>query len=276
MRHYLALTLSLAFAISACDSKSESSGGGGTANPPPAPTSGSPSTPQAPSPSAPAGPTGSISGVVKLDGVLTPDKGPGGILGIPACAAVWKNKVPESDTLVMGEGQTMANVLVYVKTGLPNRKYDAPKDGVVFDQIGCIYTPHVLAVQANQPVTFRNGDTGIMHNVNGAPKLNESFNKGQINKGDQNTFQFPIEEIAISVNCNVHPWMSAYLHVLPHPYFKLTGKDGAYKIEGLPAGEYELRAWHEKFKDKPLIAKVTVAAGGTATQDFNFKGAEKK
>jgi len=275
MRRYLALTLSLAFAISACDSKTETPGGGGAANPPPAPTNGVPSAPQAPPAPAPAGPPGSISGVVKLDGWLKPDGPINSINGVPACAAVHKGVIPNFDTLVMGEGQTMANVLVYVKTGLPKGKYDAPKDGVVFDQVGCIYSPHALAVQTNQPVTFRNGDTGIMHNVNGAPKLNEAFNKGQINKGDQNTFQFPNEELAINVNCNVHPWMSAYLHVLPHPYFKLTGKDGAYKIEGLPAGEYEIRAWHERFKDKPLIAKVTVAAGGTATQNFEFKGEKK-
>src|SRR5262245_59198036 len=111
MRHYLALALYLAFFVSACDSKTETpSGGGGASPPPPAPSSAPPAPPQAPPTPPVAGPTGSISGVVKLDGWLALDKPPGGINGVPACAAVWKGKLPDSDTLIMGDGQTMANV----------------------------------------------------------------------------------------------------------------------------------------------------------------------
>src|SRR5688572_21371914 len=250
MRRNIALTLYLGCIVfGGCDKKADY-----TAQPPaPSPTSTSnppaPQAPPAPTGNSTPGKTGAISGVVKLDGWLKSDGPIGNMRQVPACAVVHKDGIPNFDTLVMGDGQTMANVLVYVKGGVPGRKHDTPKEGVIFDQVGCIYTPHGHAVMTNQPVTFRNGDTGILHNVNGSPKLNESFNKGQLNKGDQNTFQFPNEEIAINVQCNVHPWMSAYLHVLSHPYFKLTAKDGAYKIEGLPAGTYEVRAWHERFKD---------------------------
>ena len=273
MLRYLAPTLLFAVAVFGCDKKSDASGGGATA-PPGTPVSANQTGPQNSDPIDPAT-VGSIKGVVKLDGWLKPDGPNGEIGGVPACAAHWKGNLPLRETLVMGEGQTMANVLVYVKNGLGNRKFDVPKNEVFFDQVGCVYTPHAHAIRANQPLTIRNGDAGLMHNVRGTPALNESFNKGQLNKGDQNTFHFPIPEIGIEVQCNVHPWMSAWLHVVGHPFFQLTGKDGAYKLEGLPPGEYEIQAWHERFKSAPMVAMVTVKAKEATPLDFTFKGGEK-
>ena len=270
MLRFLTPTLCLAVALLGCDKKSDASGAGA---PPGSPVSVNQSGPSNPEPIDPAT-VGSIKGVVKLEGWLKPDvKVPLG--QVPACSAHWKGNPPLGETLVMGDGQSMANVLVYVKNGLGNRKFDVPKNEVVFDQVGCVYTPHAHAIRANQPLTVRNGDSGLMHNVRGTPALNESFNKGQLNKGDQNTFLFPIPEIGIEVQCNVHPWMSAWLHVVGHPFFQLTGKDGAYKIEGLPPGEYEIQAWHERFKSAPLVAMVTVKPKESAILDFTFKGGEK-
>jgi hypothetical protein len=167
----------------------------------------------------------------------------------------------------------MANVIVYVKSGLGTWRYDPAKDAVLLDQIGCIYTPHVLALRTNQPLRVHNSDS-ILHNVHFQPKFNARDNQGQTTKGSENTFTFPIPEVGINFKCDVHPWMSAYVHVFSHPFFQLTGKDGAYTLSGLPAGEYEIHAWHERF-EKPEVAKVKIEAKGTATQDFTFKGGTK-
>ena len=276
MRLNTAVSLLLAVAVVGCGKK-DAAPPSSSSSPPPAPVSSSSPPPSPGSQTADAidpATTGTISGVVKLDGWLRPDvKVP--MQGVPACAMLHPDGVPVGETLIMGDGQAMANVLVYVKNGLGKRKFDAPKDAVVMDQVGCIYVPHVRALQVNQPLLVRNGDT-VMHNVSFKPTLNNPANRGQPTKGAQDTFTFPIPETGIFLKCDVHPWMGAWVHVLANPFFQLTGKDGAFKISGLPPGEYEIHAWHERFTDKPMVAMVNLEAKGNVTQDFIFKGGEKK
>jgi len=71
------------------------------------------------------------------------------------------------------------------------------------------------------------------------------------------------------VGCDVHPWMRSYIAVLNHPFFAVTKEDGTYEIKGLPPGEYEIEAWHEKLKNQ--TQKVTVKDGEKAKADFTYK-----
>jgi uncharacterized protein (DUF2141 family) len=80
------------------------------------------------------------------------------------------------------------------------------------------------------------------------------------------TFSAP--EVMVPLECNVHGWMQAYVGVLPHPFFAVTGTDGKFTIANLPAGTYTVEAWHEKYGTQ--TATVTVAATGSKTQDFTF------
>jgi len=75
----------------------------------------------------------------------------------------------------------------------------------------------------------------------------------------------------VKFKCDVHPWMAAYVGVLNHPFYATTGADGSFSIKDLPAGEYEIVAWHEKLGEQTAKVKVTDAV---ATQDFTFKLAE--
>jgi len=68
----------------------------------------------------------------------------------------------------------------------------------------------------------------------------------------------------------VHPWMNAYAGVLPHPYFSVTGTDGAFAINDLPAGDYVVEAWHERYGVQEQ--KVTVTEGSPARLEFSFSG----
>lgn len=264
------LALYLAFALMAgCGKKPDAPGGGsGT----PAPGSGGSSTQSTFPPIDPAT-TGILAGVVKLDGWIKPDPSPP-VNSIPYCASCHPDGPPPSDTLVLGSGQAMANVLVYVNSTFNGRPFPAPKEAAELDQVGCIYVPHVLAVRVNQPVNIKTSDS-IMHNVHSYPELNAPFNFSQTVKGQVETKRFNVPELSITIKCDVHGWMKSYVHVLSHPFFALTKADGAFKIEGLPAGEYEVRAWHEKFDKAPLIQMVTVKAKETVTQNFEFKGGEK-
>ena len=51
----------------------------------------------------------------------------------------------------------------------------------------------------------------------------------------------------VPIKCDVHSWMSTYIGVLSHPYFVVTGSDGAFDLSKLPAGTYTIEAWHEKY-----------------------------
>lgn len=174
----------------------------------------------------------------------------------PACLAQHSGDL-FSESLVLGDNNGMANVVVRVVSGLPDKKWVPPSNPAVLDQRGCLYQPHVLAVMTGQMVKILNSD-GILHNVNARAKVNKAFNlamprnKRQIVK----TFSHP-ENIVLK--CNVHPWMKAFLIVQDHPFFQVTGADGLFRIENLPPGNYLIEAWHEKAGTRST--KVTVSAG---------------
>jgi hypothetical protein len=65
--------------------------------------------------------------------------------------------------------------------------------------------------------------------------------------------------------------MLAHIAVLSHPFYAVSGADGSFSIKGLPPGEYEIEAWHEKFGAKNM--KVKVAEKADAKADFSFDAA---
>ena len=80
--------------------------------------------------------------------------------------------------------------------------FPIPIEPVVFDQKGCIYTPHVLGVQRYQPIAVLNSDT-LLHNVHSAPVNQQGFNFGQPVAGMENMVQFREEEVMVPVKCDV-------------------------------------------------------------------------
>jgi plastocyanin len=185
----------------------------------------------------------------------------------PACAK--KHSAPvANEMLVLGNGNTMGNIMVWVSKGLPaGTTWPAPKTPVVLDQRGCQYQPHVMGIMVGQPYKILNSD-GILHNVHTLPKINRSFNKPMPPTLKEVSTTFDKEEPVFHTKCDVHPWMSAWVAVFTHPFFSVTSSDGKFTISGLDPGTYEITAWHEKLGTQK--ASVTVAASGTKTQDFKF------
>jgi plastocyanin len=186
---------------------------------------------------------------------------------VPACANQHKGPIPAEDTVVNPNG-TLKNVFIYVKSGLPARQWPAPATPVSLDQKGCIYTPRVLGIMTGQDLEISNNDPS-MHNIHPMPKNNREWNTSQAPKGEKIVKQFDKEDIMIPFKCNVHPWMRAYVGVVSHPYFAVTGEDGSFSLKGLPPGDYTLAAWHEKLGTQEI--KVSVAAKESKTADFAFK-----
>jgi len=183
----------------------------------------------------------------------------------PVCSKAHKGPVTGEEVVVNGNN-TLKNVLVYVKDGPLKKKYDAPSEKIVFDQEGCIYHPHVLGVQTGQTLEVRNSDP-TLHNVHSLSKENPQFNVAQPKKGMVLKKTFDKAEV-FKVKCEVHTWMGAYIGVFNHPYFSVTGDDGSFSMKKLPAGDYTLEAWHEKYGTKTI--KVKVGASGVSTGDFKF------
>lgn len=207
----------------------------------------------------------SISGVIKYEGAAPKFKEIK-MDADPLCMEKHTSAV-YPQTLVLGEGNTMANVFVHVKGGLSNQAYTAPTEPVVLDQKGCFYEPHIFGIMVGQPLKILNPD-GTLHNVHVMSKVNLEFNLAMPKFRTETTKVFDKPEFMFAFKCDVHPWMLAWGSVMSHPFFFVTKQDGKFTIDNLSAGTYEIEAWHEKLGTQ--TASVTVADGETKTADFTF------
>ena len=172
------------------------------------------------------------------------------------------------ENIVVTRGH-LANVFVYVKGGLALDEliFDTPSTPVVLDQQRCRFVPHVLGIQVNQTLEVRNSDP-TTHNVHATPKYNPDWNQAQ-QAGAVPLFErFRRVDVMIPIKCNQHPWMKAYVGVLSHPFFAVSDRNGAFRIEGLPPGNYTIAAWHEEFGEKTI--DVTIAPRFRQTISFSF------
>lgn len=171
-----------------------------------------------------------------------------------------------NETVLVSKSGGLANAVISVE-GAPKGNVK-PGDVVVANE-QCRFNPHVSAAMAGSTLVVQSRD-GIMHNTHvymsdGSTFFNIAFpfKGGQIKR--------PLAKPdVINFKCDVgHTWMSAYVLIFSNPFFAVSDADGNFKIEGLPPGQYTLKAWHEKFGTQ--TQKITVPAGATKAE-FTFKG----
>ena len=214
----------------------------------------------------PRGP--SIRGVVTYKGPQ-PEPRPIQMKVDPACVALHGAKpVLDEHTLVSSSGH-LKNVFVYVKK-VEKGDFPIPDQPARLDQKGCMYRPRVLGVRVGQTLQIVNSDA-LTHNVRSYARRNRAFNIGQPGPGTREK-KFRRPEPAVKVQCDIHPWMAAYLFVMDHPFFAVSDDSGSFAIDGLPAGKHTLVAWHEKLGKQETEITVT----GKATEvNFEFQAAKK-
>ncbi len=228
---------------------------------------GAPSPPPAPVATLDPATTGVIAGTVRLEGT-PPDAPMIRMDGDKRCAGLVPGATRAMESYGVGPGGTLANVFVYVKSGLDGRSFPVPQTPVVLDQQRCWYEPRVVGVRVGQPLEVRNSDP-LLHNVRADSAVNEPFNQGQPVQGVRYSHTFSTEEVMVPMKCDVHAWMQAWIGVVDHPYFAVTGPDGAFSLPNLPAGNYTVEAWHEAAGT--VTGTATVSARGTASLTLSLK-----
>lgn len=206
---------------------------------------------------------GTVKGVIKLEGTPPPNKE----LNLGTCTTETKGPV-YADTVLVKDGK-LQNAFVYVKKGLEGYKgATTPTEPIVMDQKGCVYRPHVIGAQVGQKVIFLNSDP-VLHNVRTVADANATFNEMMQTKDTRLTKVFDKEEVPVRAKCDVHPWMAAFIGVVPHPFHAVSSEAGEVTFQNVPEGEYEIEAWHEAFGRQ--TQKVKVEARKTAQLAITFK-----
>lgn len=195
---------------------------------------------------------GSVKGKVIVDGKLDPlpllvKKGDASVKDAAVCAA---QDVPNESVVIDEKTGGLANVVVYLRRKPDKIHPELTKSKeatVLFDQKGCRFIPHVVAVRTDQQLHVVSDDA-IAHNTRANPLKNQGFNI-IIKPSDREGIKVPFkvaENLPIEIRCDIHPWMVGWVMVVDHPYVAVTAADGTFEINHLPAGEHEFRVWQEK------------------------------
>jgi hypothetical protein len=196
---------------------------------------------------------GTLKGKFALNGQAPPRSALNADKDMQVCAPGGQQ--PLSETVVIGPGNGIKNVLIYLTTPVPtdnpkweHESYAAAKTGeVLFDQKNCIFLSHVAAMRATQKMKVLNSDS-VGHNTNlDSKRGSAAANISVAANGSQMYVPVKPSPAPFSVSCSIHPWMKAWLMVCDSPYFAVTADDGSFEIANLPAGvPLEFRAWQEK------------------------------
>jgi len=221
-------------------------------------------------PNVTAAANGKITGTVKLDGPAPHMKGID-MSKDPYCVKAHENNPAHLELVVVGKDGGLANVVLYISQGLPpGAASQKPASEPVFDQKGCMYTPHVIAMDVGQEYKVTTSDN-TAHNIHPEPNPmtgNIPWNRSQPPGAPPIVQSWKAEEVAIPVKCNIHPWMHGYHVVVKGPY-AITDDSGSYTLENIPPGTYTVTSWQETYGTQ--TQKVTVAAGQSAAANFTYK-----
>ena len=170
------------------------------------------------------------------------------------------------ESVVCDAAGHLQNVIIY----LEDAPAGAPVSGlppVMVDQVNCRYVPHVVAIRAGQALHVTTSDP-TLHNVHGLCIENSAFNFALVAKGQSKDLTFDLPE-RFPLQCDVHPWMKAYVQVFSHPWFAVSDQEGKFEIRNVPNGSFTLVAWQEKYG--VVREKITVEDGKVLERGIEFK-----
>ena len=203
----------------------------------------------------PAGRAADITGVITFKGTPPAEKEITPIMDDPNCS-VGYTKPPLTHFYAVNPKGELADVIVSLK-GVTGKSTGASAPAVVIDQKGCLYTPSLVAIQTGQKLVVKNSDQCV-HNVHDKPTVdgNKESNDVQMPGGADLTYTFTKPEPFLKFQCDVHPWMFAWVTVIDSPYFSVSDKDGKFTIKNVPPGKYTVEAAHRKLGTQTFDVEV--------------------
>ncbi len=178
----------------------------------------------------------------------------------------------EIDYVKVKDG-ALTDVVVYLDKVKEGKEFNADDATGSVDQKGCAFDPFLQIMHNNADFTAKNSDP-VSHNIHTYEIMGRAkktvFNISQPDKGVITKKVKLKRGTAMKIECDQHDFMHGFAFVAKNPYYALVGEDGSYKIEGVPAGKYKIKAWHGKLGEEK--GKVEVAASSEATANFEFKG----
>jgi len=213
--------------------------------------------------------TGTIKGRVRLTG-----KNPGNTvirMGVdPKCASINTGKLVIQEVVSTSADGGLKNAFVKLQGNFPQTP--VPSKPAVLDERGCIYAPRVIGMRVGQTLQIKNDDA-LKHNVHTDSAHKNDLNVGQETSGIVSEFRPKSEEVMLRFGCDIHKWMRAYVGVVSHPYFAVSGDGGTFEIDNVPVGMQTVQVWHEAYG--MLTKTVSVKGGAVASVDFGYTGTEK-
>jgi len=194
---------------------------------------------------------GSIKGVVTFKAAAPPPRRIQIVKDHETCGK-HPTEVP---VIKVDEQGRVAEAVVYLSDITSGRAPDKRDKPPLIDQSTCEFAPHVQVVIAREPVDILNSDP-VAHNIKADQGVATLFNVLQPSKGMRSTKTFDRPGL-VELKCNVHDWMRAYVWVLPHPYYCVTGEDGTFTISDVPPGKYTLTIWQEALGEESIPVEVS-------------------
>lgn len=198
--------------------------------------------------------SGALTGTVTYSGTVPAAKE----LQVSKDKEVCGKEPHYDESLIVAANKGLKNVVVSITNISKGGDLKSLGTDFPLHQTGCVFSPHVQLVPVGVPIKIFNND-GILHNIHTYSKQNPSFNVAQPKflKKIERTFNAAER---VSMKCDVHGWMNAFVMVVDHPYHAVTDANGRYTITGVPAGSYQVEFWHENLGKHVQEAKIVTGA----------------
>jgi hypothetical protein len=187
---------------------------------------------------------GTIRGTVKWQGAL-PRLVPSEVnKDVEVCDPLGQKR-RDLERLLVSPNGGVANTVVFLRNISRGKAMDLPLQRRSLNQKSCRYEPHLLLVPVQATLTVKSSDA-LLHTVHmsGSADYNLPFTS----QGQEITRPMPREGV-VSLRCNAgHVWMNGEMIVAKHPYYAVTDENGNFELTGVPAGNYEIVAWHEGWR----------------------------
>lgn len=205
---------------------------------------------------------GSITGTVQFLGKTSDPQKLLVVKDVEICAKTTHY----DERLIVGANDGIRNAVISLSSVEGGKPLSTLGRDFFIDQKECRYEPHILIAPVHTPVQFLNND-GILHNIHTFSSKNTPVNlaQPQFKKKLEMIFNEPEN---ISIKCDVHGWMSAWIIVVDHPYFTLSDSEGNFSLTDVPPGTYTIKCWQELLGEQS--AHVTVQEDKTVEVRFNY------